>query len=97
MTAINRFLCKITFSNLIQSTLPVYIQVALLVYLAHVGSFIPADYAVIGLTDRILTRLAGMEAVGQHTSSFMADLGQVRTQYNRKGCLSNACGTSHSG
>lgn len=52
-------------------------QVALLVYLAHVGSFIPAERAVVGLTDRILTRLAGMEAVGQHTSSFMADLGQV--------------------
>jgi len=53
------------------------VQVALLVYLAHVGSFVPADSAVIGLTDRILTRLPGVEAVSHHTSSFMADLKQV--------------------
>lgn len=53
------------------------LQVALLVYLAHVGSFVPARSAVIGLTDRILTRLPGMESVAHHTSSFMADLAQV--------------------
>jgi DNA mismatch repair protein MSH5 len=45
--------------------------------MAHIGSFIPARSAVIGLTDRILTRLPGMESVAQHTSSFMADLAQV--------------------
>lgn len=52
-------------------------------YLAHVGSFIPAERAVIGLKDRILTRLGGMEAVAQHTSSFMADLGQVMTKFEK--------------
>lgn len=50
---------------------------ALLVYMAHIGSFVPCRSAVIGLTDRILTRLPGMESVAQHTSSFMADLAQV--------------------
>lgn len=55
----------------------VLLQVALLVYMAHIGSFVPARSAVIGLTDRILTRLPGMESVVQHTSSFMADLAQV--------------------
>jgi hypothetical protein len=33
------------------------LQVELLVYLAHVGSFVPAQGAVVGLRDRILTRL----------------------------------------
>lgn len=56
-----------------------HLQVALIVYLAHVGSFVPAERAVIGLTDRILTRLPGGElGVRQGTSSFLADLGQVR-------------------
>lgn len=54
-----------------------HLQVALLVYMAHIGSFVPARSAVIGLTDRILTRLPGIESVAQHTSSFMADLAQV--------------------
>ncbi|MHC4948628.1 MAG: MutS-related protein, partial [Planctomycetota bacterium] len=31
-------------------------QVALLTLLAHTGSFVPAERAVIGLTDRIFTR-----------------------------------------
>lgn len=53
------------------------LQVALIVYMAHIGSFVPARSAVIGLTDRILTRLPGMESVVQHTSSFMSDLAQV--------------------
>ncbi|KAF6252313.1 muts domain V-domain-containing protein [Scenedesmus sp. NREL 46B-D3] len=60
-------------------------QVALLVYLAHVGSFVPAQRAVVGLRDRILTRLpcCSMEAVAQHASSFMTDLGQVSTILHR--------------
>lgn len=32
-------------------------QVALIVYLAHIGSFVPAERARIGLTDRIMTRI----------------------------------------
>lgn len=31
---------------------------ALIVYLAHIGSFVPAERARIGLTDRIMTRIA---------------------------------------
>ena len=32
-------------------------QVALIVLLAQIGSFVPADSAVIGITDRIFTRV----------------------------------------
>jgi len=32
-------------------------QIALIVYLAHLGCFVPCDKALIGLTDRIFTRI----------------------------------------
>lgn len=38
-------------------------QVALITYMAHVGSFVPATSAVIGLTDKILTRVQTRETV----------------------------------
>jgi len=40
-------------------------QVALIVYMAHIGSFLPAKYAVIGLTDKILTRIQTRESVSK--------------------------------
>ena len=33
-------------------------QVAIIVFMAHVGSFVPAEQAEIGVTDKILTRVA---------------------------------------
>jgi DNA mismatch repair protein MSH5 len=33
----------------------VVFQVALIVFLSHIGSFVPADAATVGLTDRCLT------------------------------------------
>ena len=52
-------------------------QVALIVYMAHVGCFVPADQANIGLTDKILTRVATRETVSKSQSAFMIDLQQV--------------------
>ncbi|KAL2059622.1 hypothetical protein ABVK25_000915 [Lepraria finkii] len=52
-------------------------QIALIVYMAHVGCFVPAERAVIGLTDRILTRIATRETVSKFQSAFMIDLQQV--------------------
>jgi DNA mismatch repair ATPase MutS len=40
-------------------------QVALIVYMAHVGSFVPADAAHIPVVDRILTRIHTHESVAQ--------------------------------
>ena len=37
-------------------------QVAIIVYMAHIGCFVPADAATIGLTDKILTRIARSKA-----------------------------------
>lgn len=36
-------------------------QVAQIVFLAHIGSFVPAKAARIGLTDKILTRIQSKE------------------------------------
>lgn len=52
-------------------------QNALVVYLAHVGSFVPAERAIIGLTDKILTRIATRESVSRNQSAFMIDLEQI--------------------
>ncbi|KAG0229575.1 MutS protein msh5 [Actinomortierella wolfii] len=52
-------------------------QVAMITYMAHIGSFVPADHALIGLTDKILTRLQTRETVSKVHSTFMADLSQV--------------------
>lgn len=52
-------------------------QVAIIVYMAHIGCFVPADAAIIGLTDKILTRIATRETVSRTQSAFMIDLQQV--------------------
>ena len=52
-------------------------QVALIVYMAHVGCFVPADRAIVGLTDKILTRISSRETVSRFQSAFMIDLQQV--------------------
>lgn len=52
-------------------------QNALIVYMAHIGSYVPADRATIGMTDKILTRIATRESVSRNQSAFMIDLQQV--------------------
>ncbi|KAL1634726.1 hypothetical protein SLS56_002128 [Neofusicoccum ribis] len=52
-------------------------QVALIVYMAHIGSFVPAESARIGLTDKILTRITAHESVSKIQSTFMIDLQQM--------------------
>ncbi|KKP07083.1 exocyst complex protein EXO70 [Trichoderma harzianum] len=61
-----------------QSGKSVYIkQVAAIVYLAHIGSYVPADKAVIGTVDKILTRISSRESVSSTGSTFALDLKQV--------------------
>lgn len=52
-------------------------QVAIIVYMAHIGSFVPAEAAKIGLTDKILTRISTRESVSRLQSAFMIDLQQI--------------------
>ena len=57
-------------------------QIALIVYMAHIGCFVPAERAIIGLTDKILTRIATRETVSKAQSAFMIDLQQVSSAIN---------------
>ncbi|KAG6047789.1 hypothetical protein E4U17_007376 [Claviceps sp. LM77 group G4] len=52
-------------------------QVALIVYLAHIGSYVPAEMAVIGITDRILARITTPEGTDGQDSAFATDLKQL--------------------
>ncbi|KXJ15947.1 MutS protein-like 5 [Exaiptasia diaphana] len=54
-------------------------QVGLITFMAHIGSFVPAEKATIGTTDRIFTRIHTRETVSVGLSTFMIDLGQVAT------------------
>jgi hypothetical protein len=48
------------------------IGVALIVFMAHCGSFVPAQSAFIGLTDKILTRLSTRESVSKVRQSALS-------------------------
>ena len=52
-------------------------QTAIIVYLAHIGSFVPAEKATIGLTDKILARIATRESLSRTESAFAIDLRQA--------------------
>lgn len=52
-------------------------QVGLLVYLAHIGSWLPCEKAIITLTDRIFTRISSVESSVNPLSAFALDLGQM--------------------
>ncbi|RFU72121.1 dna mismatch repair msh5, partial [Trichoderma arundinaceum] len=61
-----------------QSGKSIYIkQVAVIVFLAHIGSFVPAYEAIIGTVDKILTRISSRESVSRTGSTFALDLKQV--------------------
>ncbi|MDE1984778.1 MAG: DNA mismatch repair protein MutS, partial [Gammaproteobacteria bacterium] len=49
-------------------------QAALIAILAHIGSFVPAAHAVIGLLDRIFTRIGASDDLAGGRSTFMVEM-----------------------
>ena len=49
-------------------------QTALIVLLAHIGSFVPAERAVIGPVDRIFTRIGASDDLAAGRSTFMVEM-----------------------
>jgi len=49
-------------------------QVVLIVLMAQIGSFVPADQAKIGLVDRVFTRIGAQDAIHQGQSTFMVEM-----------------------
>lgn len=52
-------------------------QVALLVLMAQIGSFIPAKSAEVGLADRIFTRVGANDDISKDQSTFMVELSET--------------------
>jgi DNA mismatch repair protein MutS len=57
-------------------------QVALIVLLAQIGSYVPAEEAVIGIVDRIFTRLGAQEDLAAGQSTFMVEMIEVANILN---------------
>ncbi len=49
-------------------------QTALIVLLAHIGCYVPADNATIGLVDRIFTRIGASDDLASGRSTFMVEM-----------------------
>ncbi len=49
-------------------------QVALITLMAHIGSFVPADAAHIGLVDRVFTRVGAADDIARGQSTFMVEM-----------------------
>jgi len=52
-------------------------QVALIVLMAQIGSFVPADSAKIGIADRIFTRVGASDDLAAGQSTFMVEMSEV--------------------
>ena len=57
-------------------------QVALIVLMAQIGSFIPADSAEIGLVDRIFTRVGASDDLSRGQSTFMVEMNETANIIN---------------
>jgi DNA mismatch repair protein MutS len=57
-------------------------QTALLVLLAHTGSFVPAGRAVIGLADRIFARVGASDDITRGRSTFMVEMTETANILN---------------
>lgn len=52
-------------------------QIALIVLMAQIGSFVPAGFARIGLTDRIFTRVGASDDIAQGRSTFLVEMSET--------------------
>ena len=57
-------------------------QTALIVLMAHIGSFVPADSAKIGNIDRIFTRIGASDDLASGRSTFMVEMTETATILN---------------
>jgi len=57
-------------------------QTAIITLMAHMGSFVPADAATIGLTDKIFTRVGASDNLSGGESTFMVEMNETASIIN---------------
>ena len=57
-------------------------QVALIVLMAQIGSFVPATEAKIGIVDKIFTRVGASDNISQGESTFMVEMNETALMLN---------------
>ncbi len=57
-------------------------QTALIVLMAQMGGFVPADHALIGVVDRIFTRVGAMDDLRRGQSTFMVEMNETANILN---------------
>ncbi|MFT3785193.1 MAG: DNA mismatch repair protein MutS [Tepidisphaeraceae bacterium] len=57
-------------------------QIALITLLAHIGSFVPASQAKVGLVDRIFTRIGASDEIHAGQSTFMVEMTETANILN---------------
>ena len=57
-------------------------QVALITLMMHIGSFVPADSAKIGIVDRIFTRIGASDSLASGQSTFMVEMSEMANIVN---------------
>ena len=57
-------------------------QVALIVFLAHIGSFVPAEHAEISIVDKIFSRIGAYDRLSKGQSTFLVEMSEVANILN---------------
>lgn len=57
-------------------------QTALIILLAQMGSFVPADYAEIGIIDKVFTRVGASDNISSGESTFMVEMNETASILN---------------
>ncbi|MGL5904360.1 MAG: DNA mismatch repair protein MutS, partial [Cetobacterium sp.] len=57
-------------------------QIALILIMAHTGSYVPAEYAKIGIVDKIFTRIGASDDLVTGQSTFMLEMSEVANIVN---------------
>uniref|UniRef100_A0A8R1IAZ3 DNA_MISMATCH_REPAIR_2 domain-containing protein n=1 Tax=Caenorhabditis japonica TaxID=281687 RepID=A0A8R1IAZ3_CAEJA len=63
-------------------------SIGIMAFLAHIGSFVPARHAKVGIVDRIVTRMFTVDSVLDGISTFAKDVEQVALALRKATCRS---------